>query len=307
MKTVCIAALCLFIGIWATGCDSHNSTTATAGADRAAAANEIPRTYQVHGVVKKLEPDGKTALIQHEEVPGFMMAMTMPFDVKNTNELRGLRAGDSVLFRLNITEKDGWIDQVRVLSNSAPLAPETNEITRFVPVSRVLKSGDPLPDYVFTNELGQVIRLADFRGQAIAFTFIFTRCPYPDFCPRVTDNLSRTLKELRKRQDAPTNFHLFSITFDPGYDTPATLKAYGSRFNYDPAKWSLLTGDFEQIEKIAGNFELFFAKNVPVGQQNHNLRTVVVDTKGIVRAVLPSNDWEVGDLVEAIVAAAKGK
>ena len=271
--------------------------------------NEIPKTFEVHGVVRSIDAAKRTVVIKHEEVTNYMAAMTMPFDVRTTNELTGLKAGDGILFRLNVTEKDGWIDRIRIVSNSPVVTDQwgTTPEVRFAPTTAVLKVGDPLPDYVFTNELGKTVHLADFRGQALAFTFIFTRCPFPNFCPRMTDNLSRALKQLRLRTDAPTNFHLLSVSFDPKNDTPEILQKYGQRFNYDPEKWSLVTGDFSQIEKLAGHFELYFAKNVGVEQQNHNLRTVVIDTKGNVSALLPSNDWEVGDLVDAIIKAAQVK
>ncbi|HTI73128.1 MAG TPA: SCO family protein [Candidatus Limnocylindria bacterium] len=268
-----------------------------------------PDTYEVRGVVRSVEPGKKTIVIKHEAVTNYMVAMTMPFDVRDTNELAGVKSGDAVLFRLNVTEKDGWVDRIRVLSNS-PVAADSwapESPVRFVTSTPVLKVGDPLPDYSFTNEFGKTVKFSDYRGQAVAFTFIFTRCPFPNFCPRMTDNLSQALKQLRQRTDAPTNFHLLSISFDPKYDTSETLLKYGERFNYDPIKWSLVTTDFDQLERLTGHFELQFVKNVPIEQQNHNLRTVVIDTQGKVAGLFPSNDWEVGDLVESIVRAAQVK
>ena len=152
------------------------------------------QTFQVRGVVVAVKPKEKQVEIKHEEVPGYMPAMTMPFDVKDTHELSGLARGDAVVFRLLVTDTDGWIDQIRKLATP----PVTNAVAATAPTGRPpttghfrlvrevepLRLGDPLPEYRFTNELGLTFSTTQFKDDAVAINFIFTRCPFPAFCPR---------------------------------------------------------------------------------------------------------------------------
>lgn len=291
------------------GCQPADNAATTAAPGPAAAAESITN-FTVRGVVQALREDGKTVVIKHEPVHHpdgslYMMAMTMPLEARPTNELAGVMVGDLVRFRMRVTRTDGWIDQLAVLGTAKPeptnAAPADFRILPNVPE---LKPGDLVPNYTFTNQLGQSIQLADFRGQALAITFIFTRCPFPTFCPRMTDNFNKVMKQLRATPDAPKNWHLLSLSFDPEYDTPETLAGYGRRFGYDPAVWSLATGNFNVIERIAGNFGLYFGRNVSITEQNHNLRTVVIDPEGRVKEVLVGNEWTVEELVTLITQAA---
>lgn len=266
---------------------------------------EVPHEYQVRGVIRKLNPDRKSIVVNHEEIPGFMAAMVMPFDVKDTNEFSKIKPGDRIQFRLLVTTNDGWIDRIQVIGKDTNATSAVQEPVRFTKSVAQLSPGDTLPDYTLTNELGKTIRLSDFRGQVLAFSFIFTRCPYPDFCPRISDNLSRASKRLTAMPDAPKNVHLLSISFDPEYDTPAMLLAYAERYAYDPKRWSLASGGWDQLEPLTGHFGLIYSRDVPPEKVEHNLRTVVVTPSGKIHAILNSNEWEVDELVNQIVEAAK--
>lgn len=265
-------------------------------------ANTNQQTFQVKGVVKEIKPDGKSALIKHEEIPGYMAAMTMEFETRNTNELRGLKEGDAISFRLNVTDDDGWIDQVKKL-NVAPTETPSRATVRIARDVDMLNVGDALPEYHFTNQLGQAVDLRDFKGQALAIDFIFTTCPFPTMCPRLSQNFSDAQKKLKGMPDAPTNWHLLTISFDPERDTPAVLKSYAERYNYDPKHWSFLTGDLIEITAIAEQFgQTFWSEG---GSISHNIRTVVIDANGIVQKVIPENKWTSDELVEEIVKAAR--
>src|SRR6185436_12077732 len=169
------------------------------------------QTFQVKGVVVELEADGKTVKIKHEEIPGYMGAMTMPFETRDTNELRGLAAGDPVSFRMTVTETDGWIDQIRKLDAPRTNTPPKSGPFRLVRDVEPLSVGDMLPEYHFTNQLGQAVSLSQFRGQALAITFIFTRCPFPTFCPLMSNNFRDVQDTLLKSASGPTNWHLLTI------------------------------------------------------------------------------------------------
>jgi protein SCO1/2 len=281
------------------GCKPAASATATGGSSAA----ETPREYSVRGVVRRVEPERRSVVVKHEEIPGFMPAMTMPFDVKEPKELNGLKPGDQISFRMLVTTNDGWIDRIQVVGSdtNAVATPPPVRITSSVPL---LEAGSLLPDYTLTNELGRVIRLSEFRGQVLAFTFIFTRCPYPDFCPRMTDLFARAQKHLAGEPDAPKNVRFLSVSFDPEHDTPELLRAYAERHNYDPSRWTLATGAWDQLEPLTGHFGLIFGRDVPPEKMEHNLRTVVVRPSGKIQAILPSNEWQSEDLIREIRAAA---
>ena len=301
----------LEIGVWiafallvALGCNPKPATTNRSS--EAAITN-----YTVRGVVKSLKRPEREAVIRHEEVPGYMPAMTMPFTVRESRELDGVDPGDSVEFRLRVTETDGWIDQVKVLAkadpttrkpvvtNTPPPAP-TNAAFRVLPNVPELKPGDMVPDYAFTNQLGQPVRLGSFRGQALAVSFIFTRCPFPLFCPRMSERFAEVQAAFDTRNTGATNWHLLSITFDPEFDTPAVLKGYGQRWKADPRRWTLATGGFDQIEPFATSVGLYFGRGVSIADQNHNLRTLVIGPDGRLVQVFRGNEWSADELVQSL-------
>ncbi len=294
----------IILGLLAVLCGCSPDRPPAAPDAPAAAAAESITNYTVRGVVVGLGDDGKSVKVKHEEIPGYMMAMTMPFEARPTNELAGLMRGDRIEFRMRVTETDGWIDQIRILGTTRTGPTNTVNDIKVIPDVPELNPGDLVPNYTYTNQLGRVIHLADYRGQALAITFIFTRCPFPTFCPRMTEQFGKVSKLLKDAPDAPANWHLLSLSFDPEFDTPQTLRAYGERHHHDPARWSLATGSFNQIERLTGHFGLYFGRNVPVAQQNHNLRTVVLDTRGRVHEVFVGNEWTAEALAASLRAAA---
>ncbi|NOS72305.1 MAG: redoxin domain-containing protein [Verrucomicrobia bacterium] len=254
--------------------------------------------YQVKGVLREIRAEGWKALIAHEDIPGYMEAMTMLLDVRNTNELANLQPGDQITFRMLVTDTDGWIDHVeRTGVTNAPVAAPP-------PVVKVeeLKTGAVLPDYTLTNQLGQAIRLSEFKGRALAFTFIFTRCPFPTFCPRMNNNFAEVQKLMSQRQ-AGTNWHLLSISFDPEFDTPERMAIHSQSYHPDPTRWSFATAADETIRKLGGMFGLAYARDGALF--SHNVRTVVVDVQGRVQTVFNNNEWKPSELMDALEAAMK--
>ena len=267
------------------------------------------QVFQVKGVVKEVLPASKQVKIDHEKIPNYMAAMTMTFDVKDPNELAGILPGDTVSFRMVVKEKDGWIDHIKKNGSTTPILTAAPEDFRRVREVDPLKVGDMMPDYHFTNELGQAVSLSDFKGQALAFTFIFTRCPFPTFCPRMSDNFAAAQKKLKAMPNLSTNWHLLTISFDPGFDTPAVLKSYAKRFQADPQHWSFATGELIDITAITEQFGLLFWKPNPQEPAgiSHNLRTVVIDAEGRIQKVFTENVWKVDELVAEIAKAAGAK
>lgn len=272
--------------------------------------------YTVRGVVKSLKRPEREAVIRHEEIPGYMPAMTMPFTVRESRELDGVDPGDSVEFRLRVTGTDGWIDQVKVVAKADPATRKpvvtntptatptaTNAAFRVLPNVPDLKPGDLVPDYAFTNQVGHTLRLKSFQGQALAVSFIFTRCPFPLFCPRMSERFAEVQAAFAAQKAEATNWHLLSITFDPEFDTPEVLKVYGQRWKADPRHWTLATGGFDQIEPFAASVGLYFGRGVSIADQNHNLRTLVIGPDGRLVQVFRGNEWSAGELVQSLSEA----
>jgi protein SCO1/2 len=269
---------------------------------RSASPSTNQQSFQVKGVVISVKPLEKSVEIKHEEIPGYMPAMTMPFEVRDTNELAGLQPGDSVAFRMLVTDTEGWIDQIRKLAASRGSAPPST--FRLVREVEPLNPGDPLPHYAFTNQFGQPISTDQFKGQALAVTFLFTRCPFPTFCPLMANHFAEAQQKLLAMPNAPTNWQLLTISFDPDFDTPAVLKAYAERYKYDPAHSTFATGALIDITALAEQVGLTFWHD-DTGNISHNLRTFVVDASGRLRKVLTGNQWTSDELVQEMVEAVK--
>jgi len=263
--------------------------------------------YQVKGVIRELVPERKKVKIAHEEIPNYMEAMTMMLDVRDTNELAGLQMGDTVSFRMLVTDDDGWIDQLKKIEGPrTPLPPEPATFRRVRDVEP-LAVGDMLTDYTFTNSLGRIVQLSEFRGRALAITFIFTRCPFPTFCPRLSSSFSEAAEKLKATANGPTNWHLLSITIDPEFDTPARLQGYAQRYKADSNHWDHVTGALIDITAISEQFGLQFWRAKPDDPINHNVRTVVVDATGRIQWITPETDWKPDTLVEQMIRAARVK
>jgi protein SCO1 len=293
LRLFCVLNLALFA--FAAGAQGTNST--------GAAPESRLEIHPAKGVVIEVSPVEKKVTIKHEDIPGYMHGMTMPFDVKDTNELAGLQPGEPVSFRIVVSGNYGWIDRIRKLGAPTNLPPPV-ESYHFSKVATPLNEGDLLPDYHFTNQLGQAVSTAQFKGQALAITFLFTRCPFPNFCPLMANNFAATQKKLLAMRNAPTNWHLLIISFDPEFDTPAVLRQYAEAHGADPSRWTFATGALSEITAIGEQFGLAFWKEQG-GIISHNLRTVVIDASGRVQKIFTGNDWQPEDLVAEMITAAK--
>jgi len=257
--------------------------------------------YIVRGVLKTVKQSEHRLVIAHETIPNFMEAMTMPFNIKEDEILTKVAPGDKVIFQLHITEGESWIDHIEKLDLSQPVAniPAASQ-SDFHPEMNTNSAAtghaeNPLRNYKFTNELGHPVSLSDFRGQAIALTFFFTRCPIPEFCPRLSRNFKEVQRKLSTMENAPTNWRLLSVTFDPAHDTPQVLKAYAASYQYDPKHWSFLTGPPDKIAEFARLCDVKF--NPENGLINHNFRNLIIDASNHLQMVFPTS----GDISDAII------
>jgi len=255
------------------------------------------RTFQVNGRVREITPETKTVRVAHEEIPDYMPAMTMPLQVKDATLLNGLRVGDEIHFELSVTDDDSWISHLEKIGNGnavaaapAPAAVESTE----------LRKGEGVPDFALTDENRKPVRLSDFRGKAVVLTFIYTRCPLPNFCPLMSKNFQALQERLSKA--FPGKFHLLSVTIDPKFDRPEVLKGYASLYEADSQSWSFATGTEDQINEVASSFGLV---HEPEGAMiSHNLRTALISPDGHLVHLWKSNVWtpyEVHRMIEESV------
>jgi protein SCO1/2 len=277
---------------------------ADSNASPSAQGTNNQRVFDVKGVVKSIKPAQKEIEIKHEEVPGYMPAMTMPFDVRDTNELAGLQPGQAVSFRLVVTDTDGWVEHIQALGSAPETVSSSSTSAPPVRVVQPLQLHEPLPEYHFTNQLGQAISTTQFKGSAVAITFLFTRCPFPTFCPRLASDFQEAQQKLLTLSGGPTNWHLLTISIDPEYDRPEVLKSYAESHQYDPAHWTFATGDLGDVSAFGDLFGLAFWHDSN-GSITHNMRAAVIDANGRLQRVFEGKDWTSAELVAEIVKAAK--
>lgn len=260
------------------------------------------QTYDGRGIVRRIAPDRSEVTIKHEAIPGYMMAMTMDFTVKNTNELRNIAPGDQINFKLRVTETNSWIESIRF--DSHVVEKTSNGVFTFHKPTAELKPGDPMPDFTLTAEDGRPVHCSDFRGRVLAFTFFFTRCPLPDFCPRMDLNFSAARALLRAAPDAPTNWQFLSISFDPENDLPATLVNYAEFYRHNDAdRWLFSVADTNTLARLAPQLDLMIVRED--NTISHNLRTVVLDPQGRIARQFDGNRWTPKELADAMLAAAR--
>ena len=290
MKTLLLMPI--FALLLAAGCKPAATAPADAGSKK--------ETYAVRGVVQSIATNLQSAVIKHEKIPGYMAAMTMELPVKNTNELAGISPGDEITFNMIVTEDDDWIENIQRTGKTVALTPPKPAWSIVEPELGV---GDVLPDYEFTSETGKPVRFSDFRGSAVAFTFFFTSCPLPEYCPRMNKNLFEARKLLAAEAGGPTNWELLSISFDSSFDTPQVLTGYAKYYRgEDTNHWLFAVASTNTLASLAPKIDLNFWR--VEGSISHNLRTVVLDGNGKIFKQFDGNDWTPQQLADAIRAAA---
>jgi protein SCO1 len=258
-----------------------------------AASQAAPKSFDARGVILEIRANSAQVVIRHEAIANYMEGMTMPFNVKNLTDLSGLKRGDQVTFQLHVTDDTSWVDHFQEIGTVSLEETKTAPQTVAMPAPHQDKS---LLDYKFTNELGQAVSFNDFRGQALAITFFYTRCPLPEYCPRLSKNFQEAEQKLEAMTNAPVNWHFISVSFDPEFDTPQMLKNYGLGYGYDPAHWSFFTGPQDKIASLAHGVGVVYETDN--GTINHNFRTLIVNPEGRLQMAFPTS----GDLSDQIVS-----
>ena len=264
------------------------------------------RSFAALGVIREIKRSEQALVIRHAAIPGFMPKMTMEFTVRDTNEFRGLAVGDLVAFRVRATEQESWVEQLHrteagaSVSTPAPADPATASLIS----AAQLKQGDPFPDAELLSEDGRPVKFSGFKGAALAFTLIFTRCPLPDFCPRMNQGFRRAREILMERTGAPTNWQFLSISFDPEFDKPDVLNRYAYSYRGKNAdRWLFAAAPIHVTTGAMSRIDFRVADDG--GSLLHNLRTVVLDPQGRVFRQFDGNKWKAEELADALAEAAR--
>jgi protein SCO1 len=251
-----------------------------------------PKTYTLQGQVLALDPANKSATIKHEDIKGFMPAMTMPYAVKDAKAIEGLAPGDLINAKLSVESSGVFLMDIKKvgsapLEKAPPATPEPSASSGF----ELLKPGEPAPDAAFIDQDGRKRDFKSFHGQTLVLTFIYTRCPMPTFCP-LMDRHFATIQRTLERDPALKQVHLVSVSFDPLTDTPPVLKKHAQELGADPKRWTFLTGDRDDIDRFASRFGVSVARNENDQRDiTHNLRTAIIDGDGKLVKVYIGNEW----------------
>lgn len=268
-------------------------------AEQKSAASGEAKRYELTGKVVSVDPAKKSAKIDHEEIKGYMPAMTMNFPIRQEWVLREVKPGNKVSGDM-VVEPNGdyWLENVAI--SASPL--DTVDVQESVREAPEL-TGKELVSFKLTNQDGKRIGNKDFLGKTLVLTFIFTRCPDREFCPMISLNMTDLEKMVRQTPDLNDKVELLSISFDPLYDTPEVLRKYGAGYLGNPEKpnfdiWQLATGSEQEVQAVAGFFNL---KTIKEGERiAHNLRTAVVAPDGKVVKVYSGNEWRPADVLKEI-------
>jgi protein SCO1/2 len=257
------------------------------------------KRYDLKGTIVSVDKANQTATISHEEVKGFMEAMTMPFKLKDAWPLDVMKPGDEVQATLVVADESAWLENVVVVQRSATQTAAPTES------SGLPKAGDSVPDFQLVNQDGKPARLAQYRGRALVLTFIYTRCPVPEYCALMSSNFAEIERELAKDAALYKRTHLVSVSFDPAYDTPKVLRSYGAAQtgNYDKetfGHWEFVTGEAEEVKRLAQFFGLTYLPEK--GEYVHSLKTALISPDGKLVKLYSGNEWKPADVLADIRA-----
>ena len=255
-----------------------------------AACGSNDREYPLQGQILSIEPDRLQANIKHEEIKGFMAAMTMPYKVRDAKEFADLKPGDLINSTLVVVGNDAYLKDVKKVGE-APLAASGDSAPSASSGFELLKPGEAVPDVPFLDQEGRTTTIASLKGQTVVLTFIYTQCPLPTFCP-LMDRHFVTIQERLKADPALSKVHLATVSFDPVTDTPPVLKKHAQQLGADLTRWTFLTGDRDDIDKFASRFGVTIGRDLSDPKNiAHNLRTVIIDPEGKLKKTYTGNEW----------------
>jgi protein SCO1/2 len=252
--------------------------------------------YPLKGKVVSVDKDRRQVTIAHDEIPGYMAAMTMPFNLKEDWPLGVLVSGQQVTASLVVQGDRSWLEELTITqknsdSSTAPTAPAEPE------------PGAEVPDFTLRNQDGRRINLHEYRGHALLITFIYTRCPLPEYCPLMSSNFQKIHAAIRTDPELAGKVRLITVSFDPEYDTADVLRQYGRGYIGEPTRgtfdnWEFASGSLEEVKAITQYFGLSYWQET--GQIVHSLRTALIGPDGKLVQLYRGNEWKPAEVLSRL-------
>ncbi len=287
------------------GCRQSGSGAANGAGAANAEAGEL-KTFPIRGKIVSVDAAKGMVMLDGEAVSGFMDAMTMPYTLKDASVANELHPGDRIAAKILVHKVgdeylDAVLDEIVVTAQARPDYKPT--VVYHVPAA-----GDAVPDFKLTNEEGRTIHLAQFKGRVLLLTFVYTRCPLPDFCIRMSRNFAEIDKALAADPALYAKTHLLSISFDPKNDTPVVLKSYGETYIGGDARRAFAHWDFavppaSELGALTQFFDVGITPDAG-GTLTHSLSTALIGKDGRVVAWYPTNEWKPAEVLAAMKSAA---
>jgi len=266
-------------------------------------ARSDQRSYRLQGQVQSVDTDHQLVVVKHEDIKGFMPAMTMPYQVEEAKALGDLAPGDLIDATLVVFSNGAHLTTIKKvgrapLEQPAASAPAPSAASGF----ELLRPGEAVPSGAFVDQDGRKRTFASFKGSPVVMTFIYTSCPMPTFCP-LMDRQFGALQKTLKENPALSPVHLVTVSFDPATDTPPVLKAHAKTLGADSKRWTFLTGDRDDVDQFAARFGVSIARAMDDPRNiTHNLRTAIIGADGRLVKVYTGNEWT----AEQILADLRG-
>ena len=262
-------------------------------AGAAGCRKEPPKRYPLQGQILAIDTAKAELTIKHGDIPNLMPAMTMSYPVSSPKLLDGRTPGELISAVLEVDNSVGRIVEV-IHTGNAPV-PNPNQAGM---ASGVLDIGDEVPDTAFIDQNDKRRTISEWKGTTTVVTFIYTRCPLPNFCPLMDQNFATLQRRLADDTILRGRIKLITITFDPEHDTPEVLADHAKKLKADPAIWTFLTGDTATVERFAGKFGISVMREAQTPAEIvHNLRTFVLGPDGRVARIYTGNDWTPGTVL----------
>jgi protein SCO1/2 len=253
------------------------------------------RDFPLRGVVVALDPDTARVTVRHEAIPDFMPAMTMPLTLADPAQLADLAPGDTITATLRVDATGSRLHDVEVTGLPAEPPP-------VAPAIPLLQPGDLVPDITLTTQDGQSLTLSDLRGKVVILTFIYTRCPLPEFCPRQDAQFAELARRVAQVPARADRVRLLSISMDPEHDTPEVLRRHASLRGAKPPLWTFAVASHEALGTFGPPFGLVYSSST-AGEIIHSLSTAMIGTDGRLIRLERGEHWTADSLFPDLVRA----
>lgn len=264
-----------------------------------ATAASTAKRYAISGQILVVNTAKQSLSIKHNDIVGFMPAMTMTFQVARPDLMQGREPGELIVGTLEVDDASGKLVEI-TRTGTAPLPERGSSMA-----ANMLDLGDTVPDAALIDQQDRRRAFSEWRGKPTLMTFIYTRCPLPNFCPLMDKNFVAIQRQLAKDPSLKGKIQLVSVSFDPEHDTPAVLRAHAAKLGADPAVWTFLTADAVTVDRFAAKFGVSVAREGGApGEITHNLRTVLIDADGRILRIYTGSEWTVAVAMADLSAAA---